>query len=61
LKIKIEAIKKTQFEGIMEMENLGKQTGATNASITNRIQEMEERSQLLDIIEYISQRKCEIF
>ena len=25
------------------MENLGKRTGTTDASITNRIQEMEER------------------
>jgi hypothetical protein len=39
----IEGIKKTQTEEILEMENVGKRTGATDASITNRIQEMEER------------------
>ena len=38
-----ESIKKTQTEGNLEMENLGKRTGATDASITNRIQEMEEK------------------
>ena len=43
LKVQIEAKKKTQTEGILEMENLGKRTGFTNTSITNRIQEMEER------------------
>ena len=34
LKMEIEAIKKTQTEGILEMENLGKRTGTTDASIT---------------------------
>jgi uncharacterized coiled-coil protein SlyX len=29
--------------GNLERENLGKQTGTINASVTNRIQEMEER------------------
>ena len=43
LKLEIEAIKKTQMKGILEMENLGKRTGMTDISITNRIQEMEER------------------
>ena len=43
LKMEIEAIKKTQVEATLEMENLGKRTGTTDASITNRIQEMEER------------------
>ena len=38
----IEAIKKTQMKGILEMENLGKRTGTTDTSITNRIQDMEE-------------------
>ena len=42
LKLEIEAIKKTQIEGILEMENLGKGTGTTDASITNRIQEVED-------------------
>lgn len=39
----VEAINKTQTEGILEMENLGKRTGTTDTSITNRIQEMEDR------------------
>ena len=43
LKTEIEAIKKTQTKGILGMENLGKRTGTREASITNRIQEMEER------------------
>jgi hypothetical protein len=37
LKIKIEAIKKMQTEATMEIENLGKSPGMTDASITNRI------------------------
>nr|AAL79523.1 age-related protein [Mus musculus] len=43
LKVEIQAIKKTQNEGILEMKNLGKRPGTTNASITSRTQEMEER------------------
>jgi hypothetical protein len=47
LKIEIEAIKKTQTEGILEMENLGKRTGAREISIANRIQEPGFHSQHL--------------
>ena len=43
LKMEIEAKKKTQTVGILEMENLGNQTRTTDASITNKIREMEER------------------
>ena len=43
LKIEIEAIKKTKTEEILNVENQGKWAGTTNASITNRIKEMEER------------------
>ena len=43
LKMEIEAIKKTQTEAILEMENIGKGTGTTDTSITNNIQEMEEK------------------
>ena len=43
MKVEMKAIKKTQTEGILEIENLGKGTGTTDDSITNRIQEMEER------------------
>ena len=43
LKTEIETIKKTQTEEILEMENLSKWSGTTDASTTNRIQETEER------------------
>jgi prefoldin subunit 5 len=43
LKMKIETIKKSQRETTLELENLGKRSGVTDASITNRIQELEER------------------
>jgi hypothetical protein len=43
LKMEIEAIKNAQTEGILGMENLGKRTGTTDASIINRTQEMEEK------------------
>ena len=42
------------MQATLEMENLGKQTGITDASITNRIQEIEERiSGVEDTIEEI--------
>jgi predicted nucleic acid-binding Zn-ribbon protein len=43
LKMEIETIKKSQRETTLEIENLGKRSGAIDASITNRIQEIEER------------------
>ena len=43
LKTEMEAIKKTQTEGWLAMENLGKRTETSETSITNRIQEIEER------------------
>ncbi|MGE9715022.1 RBD-like domain-containing protein, partial [Escherichia coli] len=43
LKTELETIKKTQNEAMMEVEKLSKQSGTTDASITNRIQEMEDR------------------
>ena len=42
LKTEMEAVKKTQTEDRLDMENLGKQTETTESSITNRIQEIEE-------------------
>jgi hypothetical protein len=42
LKMEIKIIKKTQTEGILEMENLSNQTGTTDTNISNQIQEMEE-------------------
>jgi len=41
--LEIETIKKSQRETTLEIENLGKRSGGTNVSITNRIQEMENR------------------
>ena len=41
--MEVETIKKSQREKTLEIENLGKRTGAIDESITNRIQEMEER------------------
>ena len=43
LKIVIEAIKKSQMEATLELENLGNRSGVIHASITIRIQEIEER------------------
>ena len=42
LKVEMET-KKTQIMANLEMENLGKRSGITDISITNRIQEIEER------------------
>ena len=54
LKTETKAIKKTQTEGILEMENLSKQTGSTEASITNRLQGMKDRiSGVKDVIEQL--------
>ena len=55
LKTEMEAMKKTQNENRLHMENLGKRTETTESSITNRIQEMEERiSESEDTIEKIN-------
>jgi hypothetical protein len=40
--MQVETMNKTQMEATMEMENLGKWLGRTDASINNRIQEIEE-------------------
>ena len=51
-KMEIETINKTQRETTLEMDNLGKRSAATDASVTNRIQETKERiSGLEDAIE----------
>ena len=44
--LKVETINKTQMEANLEMENLGKRSGITEVSITNRIQEKKERIQV---------------
>jgi hypothetical protein len=43
LKMGIETMKKSQREITLELEDLGKRSGVIDASITNRIQEIEER------------------
>jgi predicted nucleic acid-binding Zn-ribbon protein len=43
LKMEVETIKKIQIETTLEIENLGKKSGTIDVSISNRIQEMEER------------------
>jgi hypothetical protein len=43
IKMERETIKKSHRVTILKIENLGKRTGVIDASITNRIQEREER------------------
>ena len=43
LKREVDTIKKTQSEATLEVETLGKKSGTIHASISNRIQDMEER------------------
>ena len=43
LNTEVETIKKSQREKTLEIENLGKKSGVIDASIKNRIQEIEER------------------
>jgi prefoldin subunit 5 len=43
LKMEVETMKKAQRETTLEIENLGKKSGAIDISITNRTQEIEER------------------
>ena len=42
-KMEVETIKQSQRETALEIENRGKRSGIIDASITNRIQEIEER------------------
>ena len=44
--MEVETIKKSQRETTLEIENLGKRSGVIEASITNRIQEIEKRISL---------------
>jgi SMC interacting uncharacterized protein involved in chromosome segregation len=54
LKREVDTIKKTQSEATLEIETLGKKSGTIDVSISNRIQEMEERiSDAEDSIENI--------
>ena len=55
LKTEVETTKKSQRETNLEIENLGKKSGALDANINNRIQEIEERiSDAEDTIETIN-------
>jgi chromosome segregation ATPase len=55
LKREVDTIKKTQSEATLEIETLGKKSRNIDASISNRIQKMEERiSGAEDSIENIS-------
>jgi hypothetical protein len=61
--MEIETIKTSQRKTTLEIENLGKRPGVIDVSITNRIQEIEERiSGAEDTIKNLdnSQRKCKI-
>jgi predicted nucleic acid-binding Zn-ribbon protein len=54
LKMEVETIKNSQRETTSELENLGKTSGTIDASITNRMQEIEDRiSGAKDTIENI--------
>jgi predicted nucleic acid-binding Zn-ribbon protein len=55
IKVKVETIKKMQMEANLDMENLGKRSGTTDVSITNRIQDIEEKiSGVEDTVEEIA-------
>ena len=43
VKMEVETIKKSLRETILKIENLGKRSGVIDATITKRIQEIEER------------------
>jgi hypothetical protein len=43
IKREVDTIKKTQREATLEIETLGKKSGNIDASISNRIHEMEEK------------------
>ena len=44
IKREVDTIKKTQSEAMLEIETLGKKSGNIDVSISNRIQQMEERN-----------------
>ena len=57
LKMEVKTIKKSQRETTLEIENLVKRSGIIDASITNKIQEIEERiSDAEDSIQNIDPR-----
>jgi DNA repair exonuclease SbcCD ATPase subunit len=64
LKMEVETIKKPQRVTTLEIEILGKKSGATDASFTNTTQEMEEKisgaEDSIENMEKINQRKCKM-
>ena len=62
LNIEIEVIQKTLPEEILKIENLEKRTERTDASITKKIQEMEERNsgieEMIEEIDTSTKEKC---
>jgi chromosome segregation ATPase len=61
IKREVDTIKKTQSEATLEIETVGKKYGTIDSSISNRIQEMEERiSGAEDSIENIAQQSKKI-
>ena len=61
LKVEVLKIKKTQREKNLDIETLGKKSGKIDVSISNRIQEMEERIfGAEDSIENIEKKKRKI-
>jgi hypothetical protein len=49
LKMEVETIKKSQRETTLEIELIGKLSGTRDVSISNRIQEMERKTQVQKI------------
>ena len=64
LKKEVETIKKSQRETTLEIEILGKKSGVIYASITNRIEEIEQRisgaEDSIGNIGHSNQRKCKM-
>ena len=62
--MEVETIKKSQRETTLEIGTLGKRSGVIDASISNRIQEIEERISgaegTIENIDTTNQRKCEM-
>jgi hypothetical protein len=48
LKLDIETMMRTQIKTILETENLGKRSGITDVSFTNRIQRIDERISVVE-------------
>ena len=58
--MEIETIKETQMEATPDEENLGKRTGTTDTSISNRIQKIEERISGVEEIDTVVKKMLKI-